>query len=329
MTVTERARDSFLRIAREQAKMSKEQRIAIRPTAKLVQDVLEDVVRARGGRPEVLEKVERLRVIFREPPEKEGEAGYLQEANGTQARDFATEAQERDKRVCMYAAMSLLEEKARAHAGGVYVVLLVENAVTLFSRTGVPEMASTMVWDIMTDPLTAIRHSITGDYDQNKFIEVESDAFLRMQESYLKADMPVSHLYQKIRKNFIDPQGLDPLKLPRRTINRSSMCLGVGEALMKDRQRAIHGRDDIQPIYASLHTVNLFMKDRFVYPSPSRGEEPLKNRTRVPRTSDMAETERNARAIDAQKEACKKGTCDHHTWTSLHAPATLPTTSQQ
>ena len=79
-------------------------------------------------------------------------------------------------------------------------------------------------------------------------------------------------------------------KLPRATPNRAVMCRGLGLQALKDRSKPATGREEMQPIIGSLKTMNRILKDLFSYPSPARGEPPMRWGTRVPRMMDMDET---------------------------------------
>ena len=97
-------------------------------------------------------------------------------------------------------------------------------------------------------------------------------------------DMPISEMYRVcIGENEVTEK-------PRSTAHRAMMLQELAMQALRDRSRPAGGREDLQVIHGSLKTANRVLKDRFVYPSPSRGEPSLRWGSCVPRTSDMAET---------------------------------------
>ena len=79
---------------------------------------------------------------------------------------------------------------------------------------------------------------------------------------------------------------------------------------LRDRSVVIPGREAVQPILGNLRrTLDAVLRDRFIYPSPSRGEPALPMGTTVPRQEDLEETKRAALMVDARKAHCLKERC--------------------
>ena len=121
----------------------------------------------------------------------------------------------------------------------------------------------------------------------------------------LRMDVPLAEVYK-----VCIGEG-EVTKLPRATPNRAVMCRGLGLQALKDRSKPATGREEMQPRIGSLKTMNRILKDLFSYPSPPRGEPPLRWGTRVPRMMDMDETRRNARSVEARKSFCEAERCQH------------------
>ena len=313
VTLTQKARRFYMEARAEIMKKSDEERKFLKDLLKQIDSLLVDLGNERRlTLGDVEANADLLRPRFNHQADKDGTTGYFQETNGTKAAMFAPDPYHREGTYCMYAAMDALERKARAYGGSVYMIMACENVVQLYSMMGIPHYESTVGWDIPTDPLVAARYFTEGRCKEGQPLEVESDAFCRMHNTFLKLEQPISHIFDEVgppeRGNAVTQ---NPKMRPRSTMARADACRGLMDQVLVDRQHPDPGRDDLQPILGSVYVVDKFLKDYFSYPSPARGERPLPMKTRVPRIPDQDLMQRNAMIIDVGKLMCRQSGCMH------------------
>ena len=272
----------------------------------------------RYSREEIANNLERLRNLLNDPPEERGKTGYTDQANGMSASWHISEAHKEDRRYCMYAVREFIQEKASCVAMSPHVILAVENVPYFWTMTGVPQDATTLVWEVTSDPGVAARQFTTGTYKEVEFLQTDPDSFFRMQQAFLQIEQPLSNTYKAIKPPDTSKEAssaINPLDNARETVPRARMCRQLTDATFVDREKPDHGRDDLQVISGSIHAIMKLYKDRFSWPSPSRGEHPMgEDDTRVPRTADMEQTKRNALILRARELYCRAQGCKHRAY---------------
>ena len=270
------------------------------------------------SREEIANNLERLRNLLNDPPEERGKTGYTDQANGMSASWHISEAHKDDRRYCMYAAREFIQEKASCVAMSPHVILAVENVSYFWTMTGVPQDATTLVWEVTSDPAVAARQFTTGTYKDVEFLQTDPDSFFRMQQAFLQIEQPLSNTYKAIKPPDTSKEAssaINPLDNARETVPRARMCRQLTDGTFADREKPDPGRDDLQVISGSIHALMKLYKDRFSWPSPSRGEHPMgEDDTRVPRTADMEQTKRNALILRARELYCKAQGCKHRAY---------------
>ena len=287
-------------------------------------------------REQIANNLEKIRNLLNDPPEERGKTGYTDQANGMSASWHISEAHKDDRRYCMYAAREFIQEKAACVAASPHVILAVENVPYFWTVTGVPQDATTLVWEVTSDPGVAARQFTTGTYGDVEFLQTDPDTFFRMQQAFLQIEQPLSNIYKAIKPPDTSKEAssaINPLNNARETVPRARMCRRLTDGTFADREKPDPGRDDLQVISGSIHTLMKLYKDRFVWPSPSRGEPPLgEDDTRVPRTADMEQTKRNAMILRAREAYCKAQGCKHRAFATAYyskKPAKQPPKQQQ
>ena len=240
-----------------------------------------------------------------ETEDQEGRTGYMTEANGLNADFFITQYPQ-DPRHCMYTAnAAIMRDIGRFSDQFSDTIVASENIVRTWSMTGVPLDDSIIGWDIPSDPTVAARFLGRNVTDRQAPPQLPIVEFCLAHRAFLCMDMPISEMYRVcIGENEVTEK-------PRSTAHRAMMLQELAMQALRDRGRPAAGREDLQVIHGSLKTANRILKDRFVYPSPSRGEPSLRWGSRVPRTPDMAETRKNAKNVDARRGFCGLAGCQH------------------
>ena len=208
----------------------------------------------------------------------------------------------------MHQAGVMMSDKAAILGGKAYTIVAHEDLEEHWSDMGVPTNATVLGWDILADPIVAVRYYLPGGYANNQTLRTSPERFFRSQQYFVKTNLPLHHIYEAVSPPEVSQQAyssVDPLEHHASAQNRARMLRRLMELVMRDRSVPEQGRDDLQRIYGSILTVNNLLKDRFVYPSPSRGEKPLPNGTRVPRRKNARATIKRARALDARLTYCK------------------------
>ena len=236
---------------------------------------------------------------------EELEDRYVTEPNGLNAELFHA-VHLRDDRYCMYAVASAINREMQRLKQFPKKVIVSENLVRAWSVMGVPHDPSVIGWDIMTDPGTAARMLGRKTQELSSPPALTADEFVVTFRAFLRMDLPVSEVY----KNIVKPDE-KILKTPRATQSRAEMCRDVGLQVLRDRSQPAGGREDVQPILGSLETAYRILGDRFIYPSPSRGETPLPWGSQVPRLPDMEQTIKNAKMLDVRRAFCVQEQCRH------------------
>ena len=243
-------------------------------------------------------------------PERTRRIGHdetLEETCGTTAEHFVVNYH-RDERLCMHQAGLMMSDKAAILGGKPYTIVAHEDMEEHWSDMGVPTNATVLGWDILADPIVATRYYLPGGYASNQTLRTSPERFFRSQQYFAKTNLPLHHIYEAISPPELSQQAyssVNPLENHASAQNRARMLRRLMELVLKDRAVPEQGRDDLQRIYGSILTVNNLLKDRFAYPSPSRGEEPLPNKTRIPRQRNRKAMIKRARALDARLTYCK------------------------
>ena len=258
--------------------------------------------KVKTSRVKMVEFIPEIRALYRDDPDvPQGEAGYLMEANGTCADQFIRR-HPTDERSCMYAAKDVLErELRRMGEGHANVVVISEDPVRAWSIMGVPSGPALVAWDLLTDPVLAHLYYTNGQ--EPRPLET-SESFVRSHDAFVRSNLPLSEVYSRCGKTSVR----DDMRL-RSTAARAVMTRDLAIQVFDARTRLIPERDVTQVIHGSLKTCDAVLRDRFLYPSASRGEAALPLGTQVPRLADPQETRRNALVVEARRAHCRREQC--------------------